>query len=150
MQVAATKDLEAARASAAEQLQASQELVATLQAEQAEFEKRLQAAGNEADARGQQAQTELVRGFPGPPACVYNLRDFLSPVDICSILLKFPLEAESLDCKYQASCCRTSQVHTRVNFVLMSLLLLQLPDRCMKICRWQLSMIPKLGLHSSS
>ena len=60
MQVAATKDLEEARASAAEQLQASQELVATLQAEQAEFEQRLQAAGNEADARGHEAQADLV------------------------------------------------------------------------------------------
>lgn len=76
MQVAATKDLEEARASAAEQLQASQELVATLQAEQAEFEKRLQAAGNEADARGQQAQAELVRRFPGPPAYGSGFRDF--------------------------------------------------------------------------
>ena len=59
--MAATKDLEAARASAAEQLQASQELVASLQSEQAGFEQRLQAANAEADANIQQAQADLVR-----------------------------------------------------------------------------------------
>ncbi|KAK9836595.1 hypothetical protein WJX74_004004 [Apatococcus lobatus] len=58
-QVAATKDLEGARVSAVEELQSSQQLVATLQAGQADFERRLQAAGVEADAKGHQSQADL-------------------------------------------------------------------------------------------
>ena len=60
-QVAATKELEKARASAAQQLQASQEVVAGLQASQAEAEQRLQAVENEAGARNHQAHMDLVR-----------------------------------------------------------------------------------------
>ena len=62
-QVAATKDLEQARSSAAEQLQASQEQAATLQATCMEAERRLQAAQNDAEASNQQAHANTVGYF---------------------------------------------------------------------------------------